>query len=158
MVHSRMIFCCAAAASLLMETACMTQESAERSVRAMSEASGRVDSLPAMLNESPPFLYPADLYEKKIQANVTLRIFIDSTGAVLPESTSIATPSGYAGLDSAAIEGATRLRFAPAKSGERAVSTPVLFPVYFRYPGAPPLPGDTILHRSDAGAPPPTSP
>lgn len=140
----------AAAAALL--AGCMTQKDAEESVRALS-ATGGIDSLPAMLNESPPFLYPADLYAKKVQGNVTLRIFIDSTGAVPPESTSVATSSGYPGLDSAAVKGSERLRFAPARSGSRAVATPVLLPVYFRHPDAAPLPGDTILKRGPTIAP-----
>ncbi|HSJ65709.1 MAG TPA: energy transducer TonB [Gemmatimonadaceae bacterium] len=123
---------------------CMTQESAERAVAAFG-GGDRPDSLPTMLNESPPFLYPADLYALKVQGNVTLRLFVDTAGAIVPESTSVATSSGYPGLDSAAVKGSERLQFAPAKKGPRAVSTPVLLPVFFRHPGAPPLPGDTVL-------------
>ena len=125
-------------------SACITQEGAEKAVAAFS-GGDRPDSLPTMLNESPPFLYPADLYAEKVQGNVTLRIFVDSAGMIVPESTSVATSSGYPGLDSAAVTGSERLRFAPAKKGPRAVATPVLLPVYFRHPDAAALPGDTIL-------------
>jgi TonB family protein len=122
----------------------MTQESAERAVTAFG-GGDRPDSLPVMKNEVPPFLYPADLYADQVQGNVTLRLFVDSTGKIVPESTSVATSSGYRGLDSAAVTGSARLVFAPAKKGPRPVSTPVLLPVYFRHPEAAPLPGDTVL-------------
>lgn len=123
---------------------CMTQDSAEKAVRAFA-GGDRPDSLPTMLNETAPFLYPAELYAEKVQGNVTLRLYIDSTGALVPESTSVVTSSGIRGLDSAAVTQSERLRFAPAKRGPRAVSTPVLLPVYFRHPDADPLPGDTAL-------------
>jgi TonB family protein len=125
-------------------SACITQEGAEEAVKAFS-GGDRPDSLPVMLNESPPFLYPADLYAEKVQGNVTLRIFVDSTGTIVPESTSVATSSGIPGLDSAAVTGSERLEFAPAKKGPRPMATPVLLPVYFRHPEAAALPGDTVL-------------
>jgi protein TonB len=128
-------------------SSCITQEDAENAVQAFS-GGDRPDSLPTMMNESPPFLFPADLYAEKIQGNVTLRLFVDSTGAVVTESTSVATSSGYPGLDSAAVKGSERLEFAPAKKGARPVSTPVLLPVFFRHPDAAPLPGDTVLRSN----------
>jgi TonB family protein len=129
---------------------CMTQDEAEKGLMALS-AGPRPDSLPVMLNDRPPFLYPPELYDKRVQGNVTLRVFIDSTGAVSPDSTSVATSSGYSALDSAAVKGSERLRFAPAKKGNRPMGVAVLLPVFFRYPGAPPLPGDTILSRYRRG-------
>ena len=123
---------------------CMTQDQAEKGIMALS-GGPRPDSLPVMLNERPPFQYPPELYDKKVQGNVTLRVFIDSTGAISPDSTSVATSSGYPALDSAAVKGSEQLRFAPAKKGSRPMGVAVLLPVYFRYPGAPPLPGDSIL-------------
>jgi TonB family protein len=101
-----------------------------------------------MINPEPPFRYPAPLYARKVQGNVTLRLWVDSTGAVRPESTRVAAPSGYPALDSSAVAGAERLRFAPAVRGGQPRATAVLFPVYFRHPDAPPLPGDTVLGRS----------
>src|SRR5919202_1526641 len=137
---------------------CMTQDQAQKGVIALS-GGPRPDSLPVMLNDRPPFLYPPELYDKKVQGNVTLRVFIDSTGVISPDSTSVATSSGYPALDSAAVKGTEQLRFAPAKKGNRPMGVAVLLPVYFRYPGAPPLPGDTILnrYRMGAGEPPPGS-
>jgi TonB family protein len=112
----------------------------------------RPDVLPVMLNKELPFRYPPSLYAKKVQANVTLRVFIDKEGSIVSESTHVAESSGYAPLDSAAVRGSNELRFIPAKTRGQAVPVSILFPVYFRHPDAPPLPGDTILKKSDSGA------
>lgn len=112
----------------------------------------RPDVLPVMLNKELPFKYPPSLYAKKVQANVTLRIYIDKEGQIVAESTHVAESSGYPPLDSAAVRGSTELRFIPAKTRSQAVPVSILFPVYFRHPEAPPLPGDTILKKADSGA------
>jgi TonB family protein len=108
----------------------------------------RPDELPVMLNAEPPFRYPVSLYARRIQGNVTLRIFIDRDGRVRPESTRVAESSGYSSLDSAAVTGSQDLRFAPAKkqNGD-PMAVSILFPVFFRHPQANPLPGDTVLRR-----------
>lgn len=105
------------------------------------------EGAPRMINPEPPFRYPAPLYARKVQGNVTLRLWVDSTGAVRPESTRVASPSGYPALDSSAVAGAERLRFVPAVRDGQPRATAVLFPVYFRHPEAPPLPGDSVLGR-----------
>ena len=102
-------------------------------------------SPPVMLNQEPIFLYPASLYARKIQGNVTLRIFIDRDGRVRPESTRVQESSGFASLDSAAVAGSQELRFAPARLRGNPVAVSRLFPVFFRHPEASPLPGDTVL-------------
>jgi TonB family protein len=109
------------------------------------------DAVPVMLNRELPFHYPPQLFERQVQGNVTLRLVIDSLGAVMSESTRVDASSGYPGLDSAAVTGSRELRFTPALAHGVPVSVSVLFPVYFRHPGAPPLPGDTIL-RQGAGS------
>lgn len=129
---------------VILASGCITQEGAEGVVKAFTKKE-MPDSLPAMLNESPPFLYPVDLYSAKVQGNVTLRLFVDTAGALVPESTSVATSSGYPGLDSAAIKGSERLRFAPAKKGPKPMAIPVLLPVFFRHPEGTSLPGDSVL-------------
>ena len=103
------------------------------------------DSLPVMQNSELPFKYPLELYAQKVQGNVTLRIHIDATGTVRPESTTVVESSGYAALDSAAVHGARILRFRPAYAKGAPLAISVLFPVYFRHPEALPLPGDTVL-------------
>ena len=108
---------------------------------------GRPDTLPVMLNREPPFRYPAPLYAQRIQGNVTLRIFVDRDGHVRPESTRVAESSGYTSFDSAAVTGSQELTFAPATEGGKPIPVSILFPVFFRHPEAPPLPGDTVLRR-----------
>ena len=112
----------------------------------------RPDVLPVMLNKDLPFKYPPSLYARKVQANVTLRVYIDKEGQLVAESTHVAESSGYPPLDSAAVRGSTDLRFIPAKTRGQAVPVSILFPVYFRHPEASPLPGDTILKKADTGA------
>lgn len=109
----------------------------------------RPDEPPVMVNKDLPFRYPAQLYERRIQANVMLRLFIDRDGRVLAESTRVDESSGYGSLDSAAVMGSQELYFIPAKLHGEPLAVAVLFPVYFRHPEAPPLPGDTVLARRD---------
>ncbi|MFL5621004.1 MAG: energy transducer TonB [Gemmatimonadaceae bacterium] len=112
------------------------------------------DETPKMLNEDLPFHYPPALYLRKVQGNVTLRLYVDRLGQVTPDSTRIEESSGYAGLDSAAVEGSQDLRFAPAKLRGTPLGVSILFPVYFRHPEALALPGDTILRRTQPAATP----
>ena len=119
----------------------------EESDEPFSGVGARPDVLPVMLNKDLPFRYPAALYAKKVQANVTLRVFIDEEGLVVAESTHVAESSTIPSLDSAAVRGSSELRFIPAKTRGAAVPVSILFPVYFRHPGAPPLPGDTVLKK-----------
>lgn len=121
---------------------------------AFSGVGPRPDVLPVMLNKELPFRYPPSLYSKKVQANVTLRVYIDKEGAIVSESTHVAESSGYPSMDSAAVKGSNDLRFIPAKTRGEAVPVSILFPVYFRHPEAPPLPGDTILKKATTGAQP----
>ena len=123
-----------------------------------SGVGARPDILPVMLNKDLPFRYPTSLYAKKVQANVTLRVFIDKEGQVVSESTHVAESSGIPSLDSAAVKGSGELRFIPAKTRDEPVPVSILFPVYFRHPEALPLPGDTILRKTRAATvlnPPP---
>ena len=123
-----------------------------------SGVGARPDILPVMLNKDLPFRYPTSLYAKKVQANVTLRVFIDKEGQVVSESTHVAESSGIPSLDSAAVKGSGELRFIPAKTRGEPVPVSILFPVYFRHPEALPLPGDTILRKTGAATvlnPPP---
>ena len=107
----------------------------------------RPDEPPVMVNKELPFRYPAALYARKVQANVMLRLFIDRDGRVFPDSTRVEESSGHPSLDSAAVKGSQELHFIPAKLHGEPMAVAVLFPVYFRHPEAPPLPGDTVLAR-----------
>ena len=119
--------------------------------RSVISAQPRPDELPVLVTAALPFKYPAELYARKVQGNVTLKLFIDRDGHVLDDSTRIDAPSGYPALDSAALRGAGELRFVPAKLRGDPVPVSVLFPVYFRHPEASPLPGDTIINNGRSG-------
>lgn len=92
------------------------------------------DTLPQLRSELVPFRYPLELYEKGIEGEVTLRLYVDSVGAVVAESVSVAQSSGIPQLDQAAVEGAPSLLFRPATLGGRPVPLTVLFPVKFQVP------------------------
>lgn len=111
----------------------------------------RPDEMPALLNAELPFRYPAALYARRVQGNVTLQLFIDRDGRVLADSTRVDEPSGFPALDSAALSGAPHLQFVPAKRHGEPISISILFPVYFRHPEARPLPGDSALRSLEAG-------
>ena len=112
------------------------------------------DTIPAMLNAEPPFRYPAALYAQKVQGNVTLRLYVDERGVLHTDSIKVHETSGYAALDSAAVDGARSLRFAPAKDDGKPIPVSILFPVYFRHPQGLPLTGDTVLQGQPRGSAP----
>jgi protein TonB len=103
----------------------------------------RPDVMPVPRNVEPPFRYPIALYAQRVQGNVTLRIFIDTTGRVHPESTTVAESSGHGALDSAAVTGSRELSFSPALKRQKPMAVWVLYPVHFRHPDGPPVAGDT---------------
>lgn len=126
-----------------------------RAVRRSSTAAPRPDEFPSLVSRELPFKYPAALYALRRQGNVTLRLYIDRDGRVVAESTRIEEPSGYVAFDSAAVAGASALRFVPAKRHGEPIPITVFFPVQFRHPDAPQLPGDSVSTpeiRPDLGA------
>jgi TonB family protein len=127
--------------------ACGDHETSQRVAQAFQAGAPAPDEVPRMLNTDLPFRYPAALYARKVQGNVTLRLRIDRDGQVSADSTRIEESSGYAALDSAAVKGSQELHFIPAKLRGEPMSVTILFPVYFRHPDAHALPGDTILRR-----------
>lgn len=108
------------------------------------------DEAPTMVNAELPFHYPASLYARKVQGNVTLRLFVDRDGRVTPDSTRVEETSGFPAFDSAAVTGSRELRFVPAKLRGEPVPLTILLPVWFRHPQARPLPGDSaaLVDRS----------
>lgn len=101
----------------------------------VNQAAPPESEVPVALNPDVPIAYPPALFEQKVEGDVTLRLFVDSTGKLIPESTRVAEQSGYPALDSAALAGAAQLRFAPAKRHGIAVATAFLQPVEFRQVG-----------------------
>jgi protein TonB len=112
---------------------------------------------PVALNPDVPIAYPPALFDQKVEGDVTLRLFVDSTGKLVPESTRVSEPSGYPALDSAALAGATALRFAPAKRHGVAVATAFLQPVEFRQVGTTRT-GTVTLPTTPAATPPAAPP
>jgi TonB family protein len=127
--------------------ACADQQTSQRVAQAFQARAPEPDEIPRMLNTELPFRYPAALYARKVQGNVTLRLRIDRDGQVSADSTRIEESSGYSALDSAAVKGSQELHFIPAKLRGEPMPVTILFPVYFRHPDAHALPGDTILNR-----------
>jgi protein TonB len=132
----------------------------EGSSSAFQTVGRQPDVAPVMLNKELPFRYPPALYAQKVQGNVTLRIYIDSNGAIVADSTRVAETSGFSALDSAAMKGSRDLKFDPAKTRGQPVPVSILLPVFFRHPDAPPLAGDSIIKRDSTApsatvAPPP---
>ena len=109
---------------------------------AAEEAAGATD--PMLLTRELPFVYPPALYAARVEGDVGLRLFIDSLGLVVQESTSVVEPSAHAEFDSAAVAGAPYLEFQPARSGGSRIGRTVVLPVKFRLPPADSLRRDTL--------------
>src|SRR2546426_12481560 len=72
---------------------------------------------PVALNADSPIQYPPALFDQKVEGDVVLRLFVDSTGHLRPESTKVAESSGYPALDSAAVAGGPPAPLPPAPGG-----------------------------------------
>jgi TonB family protein len=99
---------------------------------------------PMLLTRDLPFVYPPSLYAARVEGDVGVRLFVDSLGLVVQESTSVVEPSGHAEFDSAAVAGAPYLEFQPARSGGARVGRTVVLPVKFRLPPADSQRRDTL--------------
>ena len=97
-------------------------------------AESPADQPPVAINPVTPMVYPPALLEQGIEGRVLLRLFVDARGNLIPDSTRLAESSGYPALDSAALSGASELRFSPALRNGRAVDARFLQPVHFRHP------------------------
>ena len=93
---------------------------------------------PVAINPVSPVRYPPALLEQGIEGQVLLRLYVDSAGRVIPDSTRIEESSGYPALDSAALVGSPDLRFSPALQQGRPIAAPFIQPVQFRGPRARP--------------------
>jgi TonB family protein len=128
---------------------CVGKDTTQKVAQAFQSGTRVPDEVPKVLNTDLPFRYPAALYARKVQGNVTLRLTVDRDGQVHADSTRIEESSGYDALDSAAVKGSQELRFVPAKLRGEPMPVTILFPVYFRHPEGHALPGDTILNKRD---------
>jgi protein TonB len=128
---------------VLGSAACIDRIGSRRMADGVNSGAVRPDVAPVMLNEEPPFRYPAVLWARRVQGNVLLRIYVSADGVPVLDSTVIVEGSGIPALDSAAVAGVRDLRFRPARLGDQAIGISLLLPVFFRHPDAPPLPGDS---------------
>jgi len=113
---------------------------------------------PVALNPEPPIQYPPALFDQRVEGSVVLRLFVDSTGRLFPESTKVAESSGYPALDSAAVSGAGRLRFAPGRRRGTPVAVSFLQPVEFKHPNTPPPSPSQPVAATAAPVPRPQAP
>lgn len=128
----------------LVAVSCSERVRASRQTGGSWWEGGPPEDPPRMLNTVLPFQYPVAEYLRRVQGNVTLRLFVDEAGLVVSDSTRIERPSGVAALDSAALAGAARLRFHPAERQGEAIPVALLFPVHFRHPEVPRPAGDSL--------------
>jgi TonB family protein len=100
--------------------------------RVVSPPATPAEEPPVAINPVSPVRYPAALLTQGIEGRVLLRLYVDSAGQIVSDSTRIAESSGYPALDSAALAGSSELRFSPAL--HQGQPTPALFlqPVLFR--------------------------
>ena len=90
------------------------------------------EELSVAINPVSPVRYPAALLAQGIEGRVLLRLYTDSTGRLIPDSTRLAESSGYPALDSAALAGSGEFRFSPALRQGQPVAAQFLQPVQFR--------------------------
>jgi len=97
------------------------------------------EEAPVAINPEVPIAYPAALFDRGVDGEVRLRLFADSTGKLVAESTKILESSGYPAMDSAALAGAPRLKFAPGKRHGLPVATAFQQAIEFRHPSSAPV-------------------
>lgn len=136
---------------------CACRGSASQSDAQAGQGAPPASEAPVALNPDMPIAYPPALFEQRVEGDVMLRLFVDSTGKLIPESTRVAEASGYPALDSAALAGSTALRFAPAKRHGVPVATAFLQPVEFRQVGTTRT-GAVTLPAAPTPTPPPAPP
>ena len=149
-----------AAVSTLAATACGKGPRGDQAGAAGGSGGPSDQEPPVALNADSPIQYPPRLYDQKVEGDVVLRLFVDTAGRLLPESSKVAESSGYSALDSAALSGARKLRFAPARRHGLAIATAFLQPVEFRHPQASGavLKGEPDTTRPAPRQPPPPPP
>ncbi len=97
-------------------------------------APSRGSEPPVALNAESPVEYPLAVYQQRISATVLLRLFLDETGQLVPDSARVQESSGYPALDSAALAAVPRLRYAAALVNGTPVATAFTQPILFRHP------------------------
>jgi protein TonB len=136
-----------AALTLVVGVACVGERARalRQTAEGMMPSALLPDELPVLLNERSPFAYPESAWAQRIQGNVLLRLHVAADGRAVRESTTVVQTSGVPSLDSAAVAAVPALRFRPARTNGRPVGVSLRFPVHYRHPDGPPMPGDPPL-------------
>lgn len=79
---------------------------------------------------NPPPDYPATARRRRLTGEVILSVQVTAAG--LPQAVAVATSSGHAMLDAAALEAVRQWRFVPAQSGGTPTAAAVLVPISFK--------------------------
>jgi TonB family protein len=135
-VRPRATATCCLAAAWALSAGCKSDDdgSFRISTSAPVAATSDADQPPVAINPVSPVEYPVPLLEQGIEGRVILRLYADSLGGLIVDSTRVSESSGYPALDSAAVRGARALRFSPALRRGRPVGGAFLQPIHFRNP------------------------
>lgn len=101
-----------------------------------AESSQAPTTLPSLLADylhNPAPVYPEQSRQQGEQGRVLVRVLVTSAGTV--EQVNLRKSSGYAALDSAALETVKNWRFVPAQRGSQVVSAWVVVPISFSLEG-----------------------
>jgi periplasmic protein TonB len=102
-------------------------------VAACAETEPLPETPPRQISESP-FHFPEELWDQGIEGSTLLKVWVSPVGRV--DSVTVEETSGHAAFDSAAVQGAHRLEFEPARRGEEPVGVWVRLPVQFNIANA----------------------
>lgn len=84
---------------------------------------------PRPLFAEVPIEYPIHMWDQDMEGETLLRVRVDDTGGV--DSVEVVESSGYASFDSAAVAGALKLRFEPARQDGKRIDVWAEVPVHF---------------------------
>jgi len=84
---------------------------------------------PTPLFGEVPIEYPLQMWDQDTEGETLLRVRVDDTGGV--DSVEVVRTSGYESFDSAAVAGARRLRFTPARQDGKRIEVWAQVPVRF---------------------------
>ena len=87
---------------------------------------------PQVLTVESPFVYPVELWDAGAEGETMIMVHVTDTGAV--DSVYVLETSGEEAFDSAAVQGARTLKFAPGRRGDRRIAMWARLPVRFRRP------------------------
>ena len=90
---------------------------------------GAVMEEPQLMPDPTPVRYPRALWDENVEGETEVLVHVSEAGDVMEAY--VAQSSGYAEFDSAAVQGARKLRFTPGKRGSKPVAMHVRIPVRF---------------------------